>query len=113
MAFPTAFPEQALGVLLTAKEHTKDRVALAVYDLVGYGLYKVFGDTKYLMQADPLVLAKLAVLLSKLPYDKLSKIVDRFNGLRTEGASYWRIAFTLVKEFGPVVLEVVEILMKG
>lgn len=55
MGFPTEFPNLAvrqLGRVAMQKDTDRGRAALAVYDLIGFGLYKAFGDAKYLIDAD-------------------------------------------------------------
>lgn len=108
MSFPTTFPEPAISVLVGAvsgKSPGAGPIALASYDLVGYGLFKTFGDVKYMMQFDPIVLAKLA---EAVPYDQVTKIVARYTELKATGISTWLLILTLVKEFGPVAIQLIQ-----
>jgi hypothetical protein len=59
MSFPSEFPTQAAQVFVQAllKPEARDtpRLALAGYDMLGFVLFKYFGDAKYLMQDAPLL----------------------------------------------------------
>jgi hypothetical protein len=61
MSFPTEFPNQAAQVFIQAvlKPEGRDvnRMALAGYDLLGFSLFKYFGDVKYLMSDVQLIAA--------------------------------------------------------
>lgn len=65
--FPTEFPTQAAQVFVQAvlNKETRDvgRMALAGYDMLGFGLFKYFGDVKYLMQ-DP---AEMQAIMASAP----------------------------------------------
>lgn len=53
-SFPTEFPQLAAQTLIQGMLHSdkrdSGRMALAGYELLGFGLFKYFGDVKYMMQ---------------------------------------------------------------
>jgi hypothetical protein len=56
MGFPTSLPGQAANqaaAFVLGRDTDKGRVALAAYDLLGYGLFQAFGDVKYMMASAP------------------------------------------------------------
>jgi hypothetical protein len=72
MSFPNTFPAQAidaLGGLLLGKSSTKEQIALAAYDLLGYGLFTWLGDIHY---------AQIPVGAAPLPTDLTLPVDSRF-----------------------------------
>lgn len=67
--FPTEFPSQAVAQVakfVQKKDQDKGRLALAVYEIIGFVGFKVFGDVKYLMGDIDLTKVDIPTLLAKL-----------------------------------------------
>jgi hypothetical protein len=102
MPFPTEFPKEAVGVLLHAKDQDTAHIALAGYELVGFGLGLVFGDVKPLASLDFSSMTTLAE-----GADAATKITARAKELKKSGLATFAIILKLLAEFGPVVLDLV------
>jgi hypothetical protein len=103
MPFPTEFPRDALGVAMNFKDANKDTLALAAYDILGYGLFLALGDVKYLAGFDldtMLVLGEAA--------DDVSKAQKRYYELKGTGAATWLILLKILAEYGPKILEIIK-----
>lgn len=115
MGFPTELPKSAVSNVLKLfgpDKPTNDLVALSVYDLLGYGLYLFFGETRYLMMGSEGfgsdLFKKIERIMSSPEFAELVKslpeyvpAIVRAIELKAKGVSNWRIGFTLVVEFGP------------
>jgi hypothetical protein len=99
MSFPSEFPRPALGTLLHAKDAGIPALALAGYDILGYGLYLAFGDVKYLAGFDFETVTTLAEAA-----DQSEKIQKRYDQLKGSGVGMAMIILQLLQEFGPVIL---------
>lgn len=103
--FPTEFPTMAAQVLIQSMLHKdsadKGRMALAGYDLLGFGLFKYFGDVKYM--ANALGDEDMAQLMASAP----PNIVQALEGLKTLDQS------KAIPEWAvPLIMEAVTWLMK-
>lgn len=112
MSFPTELPRSAVGVVLDAFKvgpNDAGRLALAVYELAGYGAYLAFGDVKYLMNADPTILAKIQEILASLNLDDLPKYADVTKFVlaqKDKGYGWPRIILSVTIKYGPEVAKV-------
>lgn len=69
MSFPNELPKQAIGKIFSVVRGEKpdaDQLALAVYELVGYGLFLGFGDAKYAAGISPQILALVNDVVASL-----------------------------------------------
>lgn len=112
MGFPQEFPKQATSTLLALLGPSKpgvDQVALAGYDLLGYGLGLYFGDAKYVTGLD---LGKLMVLLASPEFAKVKEAAQAYFQFVALGDSRWRAALKVLLAYGPdalaLVLKVIE-----
>lgn len=109
MSFPNELPRSAISVVLDAfKVGPSDagQLALAVYELVGYGAYIAFGDVKYLMGADPAILDKIREILASLNLDDLPKyaeVVQFVLAQKDKGYGWPRIILSVTIKYGPQV----------
>lgn len=122
MSFPTELPRSAIGVILDAFKVGPDdagRLALAAYELVGYGAYLAFGDVKYLMNADPTLIERIQKILESLNLDDLPKyaeVVAYVADLLAKGYRWPRIILSVTIKFGPQIAAVaarVYMLLRG
>jgi hypothetical protein len=86
MPFPTEFPRDALGVAMNFKDANKDTLALAAYDILGYGLFLALGEAA----------------------DDVSKAQKRYYELKGTGAATWLILLKILAEYGPKILEIIK-----
>jgi hypothetical protein len=115
VSFPQTFPQQSVAELMklaTDRSHVDGgRVALAVYELAGYGLYCYFGDVRYLtgaaLGADVLMSPEFIQLATEYP-----QVAARFQELKGMGVATWLIVLKLVVEYGPQVLALVQKLIE-
>jgi hypothetical protein len=116
MSFPTELNQSALLEIFSQFRGRKvelDRLSLAVYDLVGYGLYKYFGDVKYIANDTPENVSAFNELSNLLTDPKMLEAGIRYLELRAKGFPTWQIIFLLIREFGPLlVLKLRELLQK-
>jgi hypothetical protein len=119
MSFPTDFPQTALTTLIDSFKGTPNtgRLVLSVYDLVGYGLFQVFGDVKYLMGATPEVMSivskimalfdspEFKQLLANLP--QYTQLLGDFAQLKASGLPTWLVVIRLGVKYGPEAVTLV------
>lgn len=115
MSFPTELPQNALTTLaaIPAGDHVDPgRIALAAYELVGYGLHLYFGDVKYLMGASPKAVEIVNEVIAAfdqntLDYMKslpLLEIAEAALAMYQGGTSPYLIAVKLAFKYGPQIL---------
>lgn len=121
MAFPTEFPNVAFNQVVavaTGKDKDPARTTLAVYELVGYGLFLALGDVKYLMNASPETVA-LANHLKGVAFPEVAAKVlalpwkDMIADLEAAFDSHTRVGLIIaltkfVTKYGPEVAAVVK-----
>lgn len=116
MPLPQEFPNLAVQQVIsfvTQKDKDQGRLALAVYELAGYGLKLKYGDPKYLMQADH----ELIQMAAKFTEDDFKKIMEdlpkyasaaaKAYKMKEEGKGWFQIAMAILMEFGPEVLALI------
>jgi len=109
VSFPSEFPKQAVGVIISAvRGETKNysQIALAAYEIEGYVLYQVFGDTKYMVGINlPKVdWEKLFALLQDPDLLKYADAIKDAAALFAAGMSPWRIALRITLTYGPAAV---------
>lgn len=115
MSFPSEFPGLAVQQVLafvTKKDEDKARLALAAYELLGYGLKTYFGDAKYLMQSDHELIARASrfteedfkKVVANLPQymDAAAKGYQMYQA----GTPIWLILIKLAVQYGPELVAI-------
>jgi hypothetical protein len=104
MAFQKDFPKEAVHALASFGDQPAELLALAGYEVLGYGLGLYFGtDVKYPAALDFATLSKLAE-----GADLVAKIQTRISEYRVKGVANWLLILKLLAEFGPVILQLVQ-----
>lgn len=103
MAFPSEFPQSALLEVLKGTKADLPHLVLAGYDLLGFGLYTYFGDVKYMPEG-----AFEVIQAATQSTELAGKIQARAIELRATGLPTWLLIITLLREFGPVILQLVQ-----
>lgn len=109
MSFPTEFPQQAVAVVISkvrGEEKSNAQLALAAYELVGYGLYHFFGDAKYMVGVNlsQLDLAKLMEVLKSPEFLENLEAFKDAGLMFLQGVPVWRIALRISIKYGPKVV---------
>lgn len=112
MSFPQELPKSAITEILSAFKGEFDvpRLALAGYELVGYGAYLYFGDVKYLMGANSSAVDILNKLMNLLDPNDIAMYADvlKFAAEQlAQGKGYARIGFAILIKYGPQTLALV------
>lgn len=118
MSFPSDLPRNAVSVVVSEftgshDAHDHRLLALAAYELVGYGLYLGFGDLRYPMNYDPKtgrLASRILDFLEKLDLSDLPKYVEIalfIAELATAGVSWPLIVLKVVTKFGPKILPLI------
>lgn len=115
MSFPADFPGLAVQQVLafvTKKDEDKARVALATYELLGYGLKMYFGDAKYLMQSDH-ELVQMAAKFTEEDFKNIVANLPQYIEAATKGykmyqggTPVWLILVKLALEYGPELVAI-------
>lgn len=111
MSFPVDFPKPAFSTLtglLSTEKPSADLIALAVYDLAGYGLGLYFGDVKYPIGLD---LGKILEIATSPEFAHAKQAIERFVTLIASGTSRWRALLTVLFEYGPSVVALIKKLL--
>jgi hypothetical protein len=118
--FVPELPENAVNVILGAvqgEDHTPGTFALATYDILGYVLFEIFGDQRYMIAATPQSIALKNEFFTVFTPDDIKDIIKNgklYLQIATEALSMYQagtapllIATKLVFKFGPQVLPLI------
>lgn len=113
MSFPTELPTMAIHQLINTVEnsdHDAGRIALAVYDLAGFGLHTAFPTAAYPVGATPAEMVKVHQILDYLKgvnWEALVKYIPEIISLilmmSGQGAPKWRIALAVFTKYHGVL----------
>jgi hypothetical protein len=81
MPFPSELDPTAVRQVIrfvTGADRDTGRFALALYDLLGFGLGKFFADAKFLADADPADAALVAELTAAIDREKLKELLEKY-----------------------------------
>lgn len=81
MPFPPDLDPTAVRQVLrfaTGADRDPGRFAVAIYDLVGYGLSKYFPDAKLLASADPEDEVLITELTAAIDRDRLRELIEKY-----------------------------------
>lgn len=110
MSFPSDLPKGSivqLFQLVSGKDRDPGRAAYAAWDLTGYGLYLAFGEVQPIKSLDPELALQLASLATRAP-----EVLEKYVAYKTQGLPTWLIIIKLVREFGPLVLDLLKKLLE-
>jgi hypothetical protein len=109
MSFPTAIPKQAvaelLSLALSPDKPDKATIALAVYDITGFALAKVFGDVKY--PVGGLNLSSIETILNLPLFQNAGQALKDFQSETASGKSKVQALAALALKYGPTIAETV------
>lgn len=107
MAFPQEFPKVAVATLLGYANGNPPEAkvaALAAYELEGYILGLVFGDTEYPKGVD---LTKILQIAASPEFAKAQEAIKTFSELRASGKGIAAALFQILLQYGPQILALV------
>lgn len=103
MPFAKDFPSQAIHALADIQNTDQAHIALAAYEVLGYGLHLYYGDVAWLAGLD---FASLSAFAEGA--DLATKIRSRALELKAGGAGTFLIILKLLAEFGPVIVKLAD-----
>jgi hypothetical protein len=115
VSFPSEFPQAAVSTVIKMVQTqtvNKAQLALALYEIEGYVLHQVFGDTKYMMGS--LANVDWAKLFEYLKSPEVRENLAAFAEaalMFSVGTPVWRIAIKISFKYGPKALLVIKKLL--